>query len=117
MQRKEISPSFSMPQPDGSATKQAPVVQQPEGVAEADGDYLPSDEDDALPTTSPAIEETGSSHNFDARKYKHLFKDTSFPKNKILELLSQNPDIKKAVDVVKKTLDAKLTHFDGMKIS
>ena len=70
-----------------------------------------------MPTPSDDADELAPIHHFDESQYKRLFKDTNYPKKKILELLSQNPDIKSAVDVIKKTLGAKLTHYDDMKIT
>ena len=117
LQPLESSPSALISKPAESAVGDSPSAAEPNNAEKENCEYPSSEDTDYLSTPSDDADELEPIHHFDESQYKRLFKDTNYPKKKILELLSQNPDIKSAVDVIKKTLGAKLTHYDDMKIT
>ena len=80
-------------------------------------DLLDTEEENHQMAEETIMEESRESEDIDVDQYKHLFQDSNVPRKIVLDLLRENPDVKKAVELIKKTFSAKIAAFNGRKIT
>ena len=120
--RVRIEPARAEPAPQPAPSPIALEPDSPDETGEKDDNSL-SAEEPLLPDQEDVVLEKGVQAksdpyaDIDVEKYRHLFQETSVQEKFVLDLLKQNPDVKNAVDLIKKSLNAKITHFDGKTIS
>ena len=83
----------------------------------ASEDEAAGDENGLEIQDAPMSRDLEEESSLNVEKYRHLFKDNKVARKFVHDLLKNNPDVKTAVDLIKKTFDANITYFDGKKIS
>jgi DNA polymerase-3 subunit gamma/tau len=117
-----LSPSAQpAPQPSPAPSLQAasPEIPEPgeEGEPESQDGEVSIEGEGAEPGSLPGPKESGDSNDLNLEKYRHLFQETSVSGKIVLDILKKNPDIQEAVELIKKTFNARLESFDGKSIS
>lgn len=107
----------SQPYPSPSRQAKPPEIPEKEEESESPDEELPLNPEEVKMDSLPGPGGSAYSHDLDLEKYRHLFHETSVPRKIVLDILKKNPDIQNAVELIKKTLNAKLESFEGKTIS
>jgi len=85
--------------------------------SEEEKESLPTEEIGETLVEDKAEEEQSGIGELDVEKYRHLFQEKNVDRKFVLDLMKKNPDVKKAVDTIRKMLDARMSHFNDKPIS
>ncbi|MBN1902034.1 DNA polymerase III subunit gamma/tau [Candidatus Sumerlaeota bacterium] len=95
----------------------SPPINGEEGDSESQDEVISLEQDDIEQDPVTERKKTETTDDLNLEKYRHLFQETSVPRKIALDILKKNPDIQKAVELIKKTFNAQMESFDGKKIS